>query len=79
MPCHELSATEVIIQFDSHLDGGLSAEDVAQRAQTFGWNELPEKAGQPAWLRFCLQFHDPLLYILLIAGAVKAALGSWTN
>jgi magnesium-transporting ATPase (P-type) len=26
-----------------------------------------------------LQFHQPLLYILLVAGLVKALLGSWTN
>ncbi|MEO0768866.1 MAG: cation-transporting P-type ATPase [Cyanobacteria bacterium J06649_4] len=79
LPCHTLSAGEVIQQFKSYADSGLSAEEVARRAQVFGWNELPEKAGQPAWLRFLFQFHDPLLYILLIAGTVKAALGSWTN
>jgi len=78
-PCHTLCVDEIIKQFDSPLESGLSAEEIAHRAQTYGWNELPEKAGQPAWLRFLLQFHDPLLYILLIAGAVKAALGSWTN
>lgn len=46
---------------------------------TDGWNELPVKPGKPAWLKFALQFNQPLLYILLIAGAVKASLGSWTN
>ena len=40
---------------------------------------MPVKPGKPAWLRFLLQFHQPLLYILLLAGAVKAFLGSWTN
>jgi len=30
-------------------------------------------------LKFLLQFNQPLLYILLLAGIVKAFLGSWTN
>jgi magnesium-transporting ATPase (P-type) len=30
-------------------------------------------------LRFLLQFNQALLYILLIAGIIKALLGSWTN
>jgi magnesium-transporting ATPase (P-type) len=30
-------------------------------------------------LKFLLQFHQPLLYILLFAGSVKALLGSWIN
>ncbi|MEO0435131.1 MAG: cation-transporting P-type ATPase [Cyanobacteria bacterium J06656_5] len=47
--------------------------------EIYGWNELPIKLGKPAWVRFLLQFHQPLLYILLIAGIVKAFLGSWTN
>lgn len=45
----------------------------------YGKNELQFKPGKPAWLRFLLQFNQPLLYILILAGIVKAFLGSWTN
>ena len=76
---HHLSEQAVIDQFSSHENQGLSAEVVAQRLTEYGANELTLKAGKPAWLRFLLQFHQPLLYILLIAGAVKALLGSLTN
>jgi magnesium-transporting ATPase (P-type) len=76
---HSLDITRVVSEIDSHLESGLTAEAVDQRYETDGWNELPVKPGQPAWLRFLLQFHQPLLYILLLAGAVKAFLGSWTN
>lgn len=76
---HELSDDEAIRSFRSSLEKGLTAEEVACRYDQYGWNELPVKPGKPEWLRFLLQFHDPLLYILLVAGAVKAALGSWTN
>ena len=76
---HEMSAPSATEFFKSNLERGLTAEEVAIRYETYGWNELPVKPGKPAWLRFLLQFHQPLLYILLVAGAVKAFLGSWTN
>lgn len=76
---HELSAQESIEFFDSNSEKGLTAEEVANRYEIYGWNQLPVMPGKPAWLRFLLQFHQPLLYILLIAGGVKAFLGSWTN
>ncbi|MEL6605308.1 MAG: cation-transporting P-type ATPase [Cyanobacteria bacterium J06614_10] len=76
---HSLSVPEAVDAVEGDLEKGLTAEVVAKRYETYGWNELPVKPGTPAWLSFLLQFHQPLLYILLIAGAVKAFLGSWTN
>ncbi|MBE9102517.1 cation-transporting P-type ATPase [Vacuolonema iberomarrocanum] len=76
---HPLPLQEVVNYFMGDIDKGLSAEEVANRYEKYGWNELTFKPGKPAWLRFLLQFHQPLLYILLLAGAVKAFLGSWTN
>ena len=76
---HHLSEQEVVDYFASDWETGLSAEAVANRYEKHGWNELQFKPGKPAWLRFLLQFNQPLLYILLVAGAVKAFLGSWTN
>ncbi|MBE9137092.1 cation-transporting P-type ATPase [Nodosilinea sp. LEGE 07088] len=76
---HSVDIAEAVSDMGGDLEQGLTAEAVAKRYETDGWNELPVKPGKPAWLRFLLQFHQPLLYILLIAGAVKASLGSWTN
>lgn len=76
---HASSVRESIAAFDSDLEAGLTAEAVADRYKIYGWNVLPVSPGKPAWLKFLLQFHQPLLYILLIAGGVKAFLGSWTN
>lgn len=76
---HHLSEPDVIELCLSNVEMGLSAEEVASRYEQYGWNELTFKPGKPAWLRFLLQFHQPLLYILLLAGSVKAILGSWTN
>lgn len=76
---HEDSIHDIAQQLETDLESGLTAETVADRYETYGRNELPVKPGKPAWLRFLLQFNQPLLYILLLAGAVKAFLGSWTN
>ncbi len=76
---HALPDREIIQSFGSSAETGLTSEDVAHRYEKYGWNELQFKPGKPAWLRFLLQFHQPLLYILLLAGIVKAFLGSWIN
>ncbi|MFM7711804.1 MAG: HAD-IC family P-type ATPase, partial [Microcystis sp.] len=76
---HQLSQPEVIEYLTSDGSTGLSAEEVASRYEKYGPNELRFKPGKPAWLRFLGQFHQPLLYILLLAGTIKAFLGSWTN
>jgi magnesium-transporting ATPase (P-type) len=76
---HQLSETEIIEFFNSNSTEGLSPEEVARRYEKYGWNELKFKPAKPAWQKFLLQFHQPLLYILLLAGAIKAILGSWTN
>jgi cation-transporting ATPase F len=61
------------------LEKGLSQAEVARRQQQYGPNELKAKAATPAWLKFLQQFNQSLLYILLVAGAIKAFLGSWRN
>ena len=76
---YQLSDREVIEGYGSDAEVGLTAEEVASRYEKYGWNELKFKPGKPTWLKFLLQFHQPLLYILLLAGTVKAILGSWTN
>ncbi|MBD2080210.1 cation-transporting P-type ATPase [Leptolyngbya sp. FACHB-17] len=78
-PYYELATTEVVQQFDSDFKIGLSSEQVRRNQQQYGLNELTVKPSRPAWLRFLLQFNQALLYILIVAGIIKAFLGSWTN
>ena len=73
---HSETPEALLGQFGSHPDRGLEAAEVARRQERHGWNELPELPGQPAWLKLLLQFHQPLIYILLAAGLVKALLAT---
>ncbi len=76
---HSLSADEVTSLLESDLKRGLSPEDAARRLRQFGPNTLTAKPGKPSWLRFLLQFHQPLIYILIAAGVVTAVLQEWVD
>ncbi len=76
---HNLPPQEVTRHLDSSLETGLTSAEVAKRQERFGPNELKGKPGKNPIVLFLLQFNQPLLYILLIAGAIKAFLGEWVN
>lgn len=54
---------------------GLSDEEVARRLAIHGPNDLPATAGRPAILRFLAQFHNVLIYFLLVAAVAAFFLG----
>ncbi|MCU0533362.1 MAG: cation-transporting P-type ATPase [Hydrococcus sp. Prado102] len=78
-PWHHLPVREVTQHLNSNLEAGLTSASVAKRRERFGANELKGKPGKSPIVRFLLQFNQPLLYILLVAGAIKAILGEWVN
>ncbi|WP_313952449.1 cation-transporting P-type ATPase [Accumulibacter sp.] len=53
---------------------GLSQQEAAARLERYGRNSLPPPKRRGPWLRFALQFHNPLIYVLLVAGIVAFAL-----
>jgi magnesium-transporting ATPase (P-type) len=71
---HTHSAAEALHAQSVDPRVGLSQEEVARRLDQFGKNSLPESARRSAWLRFLLQFHNPLIYVLLGAGLITLAL-----
>ena len=72
---HALAATSLVQELGSDAHQGLSSAEADQRLRQWGPNSLPEQRGEPAWLRFLHQFHDPLLYTLLAVGLVKVLIG----
>ncbi|KYC39944.1 carbonate dehydratase [Scytonema hofmannii PCC 7110] len=76
---HTLEIGEAIALLETHLEKGLSSNQVKQKLAKFGTNELTAKKTKPWWLKFLLQFNQPLLIILLCAGLVKALSGSLVN
>ncbi|HYX14915.1 MAG TPA: cation-transporting P-type ATPase, partial [Nostoc sp.] len=73
---HTLENSEAIARLHSDAENGLSSAVAKQLLSEVGANELTGKKSKPWWLKFLLQFNQPLLIILLCAGLVKALTGS---
>lgn len=71
---HEASADTVFQQLDTVADG-LTSKEAQSRLETYGRNQLPQPAKRSALVRFLLQFHNILIYVLLASAVITAALG----
>ena len=58
---------------------GLTTDEAARRRANSGPNRLPEPPGRSMLLRFLSHFHNVLIYVLIVAAAVTAALGHWVD
>ncbi|MDA8086714.1 MAG: cation-transporting P-type ATPase [Nitrospiraceae bacterium] len=76
---HHLPADEVLDLLESDREKGLDIFEVENRQKIFGPNVITGKKGKGPLLRFLLQFHQPLIYILLAAGAITALLQEWVD
>ncbi len=71
--------TEVFAVLEAPGAGGLQESEAAERRSQFGRNVLTARPGQGPIIRFLLQFHQPLVYILLASSAITAALQEWVD
>lgn len=76
---HHLTDTEVLDVLQTDRSQGLEQTEVTRRQQHFGLNVLTRKKGKSLLSLFLLQFHQPLIYILLGATLVTAALDEWVD
>ena len=74
-PWHALAVPAVEETLGVRCEEGLADEEVAARRARPGPNRLRERPGKPAWRRFADQLLQPLVLVLILAGAVTAALG----
>ncbi len=74
-PWHALAAEDAVAELQTDPVHGLAPEEAARRLETFGPNRIAARKGKGPLLRFLLQFHQPLVYILIAAGIITAGLG----
>ncbi len=72
---HHLAVHEAVLLLESDPEDGLDDSEAAGRRERFGPNVLPAVRRQGPLVRLALQFHHPLIYILVAAGVVTAVLG----
>ncbi|MBM3702680.1 MAG: HAD-IC family P-type ATPase, partial [Actinobacteria bacterium] len=72
------SSIEEVFSFLSTGPSGLSDDEAKKRLAQYGYNELKFKRRSNI-VRFLLQFHNPLIYILLVASSVTAVLREWPD
>jgi len=76
---HHLSPEEVMDLLGTDPQKGLDILEAKRRQAEFGANVLTGRPGKTALERLLLQFHQPLVYILIVAAIVTAVLGEWVD
>ncbi|HPD29590.1 MAG TPA: cation-transporting P-type ATPase [Phycisphaerae bacterium] len=71
---HHLPAHEVVDLLETDLNKGLDLFAVKRRQEHFGPNAVTARKGAGPLRRFLLQFHQPLVHILLVAALITAVL-----
>ena len=79
MKWHIQASDQVATHLETSLEKGLDSQEVTKRLNRFGTNSITPKKRQSNFVRFLLQFHQPLIYILLAATAVTIFLAEYTD
>ncbi|MGD8688762.1 MAG: cation-transporting P-type ATPase, partial [Gammaproteobacteria bacterium] len=76
---HHLEEPEVLDLLDTRADQGLDLFEVGHRRATYGTNALTVEPTHGPFFQFLLQFHQPLVYILIGATVITTILGEWLD
>ncbi len=76
---HHLPQEEVIELLGGNLENGLDQFEIQHRQASHGPNTITAKKEKGPLLRFLLQFHQPLVYILIVSGSITAFLQEWVD
>ncbi len=69
---HHLPTEEIQELLETNPERGLDRFEVEHRQARFGPNALTPRRGKSPLVRFLLQFNNPLIYVLLVAGVITA-------
>jgi magnesium-transporting ATPase (P-type) len=71
---HALEADAALAALETGKEG-LSEDEAKARLDKYGPNRLPPPARRSALMRFLLQFHNVLIYVLIASAAITTLLG----
>jgi cation-transporting P-type ATPase F len=76
---HDLAVHELLLLLEADRHTGLDEEEADRRLEEYGRNELPRVASVSPLARLLRQMHNPLVYVLLVAGAVTVFVGQYVD
>ncbi|MCG5516711.1 MULTISPECIES: cation-transporting P-type ATPase [unclassified Ectothiorhodospira] len=76
---YQRPCSEVLETLETQEHEGLTDQQVRERLDTYGPNTLATAKAMSWFKRLLLQFHNPLIYILLIATVVTLVLGEYVD
>jgi cation-transporting ATPase F len=76
---HGLPLHEVLLIWGTDPKTGLTKDEAAERLDRFGTNTLPPSKEHGPLIAFIKQFNSPLIYVLLAASIITAAIGEWVD
>ncbi|KAL7628761.1 High affinity Ca2+/Mn2+ P-type ATPase-like protein [Parahypoxylon ruwenzoriense] len=71
-----LTSTETATQLQTSLTHGLTPTEALSRLRDYGPNEIPHDPPDPLWLRFIMQFREPLIILLLASAFLSIFVGN---
>jgi P-type Ca2+ transporter type 2C len=76
---HSMDAADALKAVESDMEKGLTGDEVRQRLEQYGRNKLPEGKKRSAWMRLLEQFHNVLIYVLIVAAVITALMDHWID
>jgi Ca2+-transporting ATPase len=76
---HNLTTEKAIAALDTNAEEGLDKAEVARRTRAYGLNELKEAPPKTIWAKLWAQFNDFVIWLLIGASLISAALGEWVE
>ncbi len=74
-----MDVESVLEELSTSADEGLSEDEVKKRLEEYGENRIPEKKKRSELMRFLLHFHNVLIYVLIAAAGITAAMEHWID
>jgi calcium-translocating P-type ATPase len=76
---HDIPLHEILLIWGTNPHTGLTHQEAAERLTRFGSNTLPATRDHGPIIAFIKQFNSPLIYVLIAASVVTAAIGEWVD
>jgi Ca2+-transporting ATPase len=71
-----MTPAETASRLQTSLTYGLTPAEALARLRDYGPNEIPHEEPEPLWLRFIMQFREPLILLLLASATASILLGN---